>query len=284
MTLIIMRNIEADIKKQLVPQLAAFLIFSAFGTVSLFAQEDIPESTYVDLTVVTYNIHHGEGVDDLYSAIRIARTLEQYKPDLVALQAVDMGTNRTEGDLQINIIANHLGMFYVFGKTIDYLGGEYGNAILSKYPIISTQNIDISPGITSERRGLLRATIDIGFRTLKFYSTQFGIMDEEQKYHSKRLGSVFKRLMNNEPIIFCGDLNAEPYSVQLTPLMNQLMDIGTRFRNVTNTYPTPLMSRRIDYILINNQVEPFYYSVPVDTLSTVASNHLPVVAKVRITP
>ena len=183
-----------------------------------------------------------------------------------------MGTNRTEGDLQINIIANHLGMFYVFGKTIDYLGGEYGNAILSKYPIISTQNIDISPGITSERRGLLRATIDIGFRTLKFYSTQFGIMDEEQEYHSKRLGSVFKRLMDNEPIIFCGDLNAEPYSVQLTPLMNQLMDLGTRFRNVTNTYPTPLMSRRIDYILINNQVEPFYYSVPVDTLSTVASN------------
>lgn len=254
------------------------------ATGSLFAQEDLPESTYVDLVVVTYNIHHGEGMDELYSAIRIARTLEQYEPDLIALQEVEMGTNRTEGDLQVKIIANHLGMFYVFGKTIDYLGGEYGNAILSKYPIISTQNTDISPGITSERRGLLRATIDIGFRTLKFYSTQFGIMDEEQAYHSKRLGKIFKKSINKEPIILCGDLNAKPYSVQLTPLMNQFIDIGTRFRSNTNTYPTSLMTRRIDYILINKYVEPFYYAVPVDTLSVVASDHLPVVAKVRITP
>ena len=282
--MIIMRDVESNIKKQLLSQLTAFLLFFTLGTVPLSAQENLPESTYVDLTVVTYNIHHGEGVDELYSAIRIARTLEQYKPDLVALQEVDMGTNRTEGDLQVNIIANHLGMFYVFGKTIDYIGGEYGNAILSKYPIISTQNSDISPGITSERRGLLRATIDIGFRTLKFYSTHFGIMDEEQSYHSKRLGKVFKLSMNNEPVIFCGDLNAEPYSVQLTLLMNQFIDLGTRFRNTFNTYPTPLMTRRIDYILINKQVEPFYYSVPVDTLSAVASDHLPVVAKVRITP
>jgi len=279
-----MRNIDFNIKKRLLPQLAAAVILFTLDAASLSAQEELPESTYVDLTIVTYNIHHGEGVDELYSAIRIARTLEQYKPDLVALQEVDMGTNRTDGDLQVNIIANHLGMFHVFGKTIDYLGGEYGNAILSKYPIIATQNTDISPDITSERRGLLRVTIDIGFRTLKFYSTHFGIMDEEQSYHSKRLGRVFNLLMNKEPVIFCGDLNAEPYSAQLTLLMNQFVDIGTRFRTTANTYPTPLMSRRIDYILINNQVEPFYYSVPVDTLSVIASDHLPVVAKVRITP
>ena len=279
-----MSNIDTDITKRLLLRLAAVLLLFTLDSAFLSAQEELPESTYVDLTIVSYNIHHGEGMDELYSAIRIARTLEQYKPDLIALQEVDMGTNRTEGDFQLDIIANHLGMFHVFGKTIDYLGGEYGNAILSKYPIISTQNTDISPDITSERRGLLRATIDIGFRTLKFYSTHFGIMDEEQAYHSKRLGKVFKLSMNKEPVIFCGDLNAEPYSVQLTPLMNQFVDIGTRFRTTANTYPTPLMTRRIDYILINDQVEPFYYSVPVDTLSVIASDHLPVVAKVRITP
>ena len=279
-----MRAVKSNIKKKLLLSSAALSLLFTLDIVSIQAQEEIPESTYVDLTIVTYNIHHGEGVDELYSAIRIARTLEQYKPDLVALQEVDMGTNRTEGDLQVEIIANHLGMFHVFGKTIDYLGGEYGNAILSKYPIISTQNTDISPEITSERRGLLRVTIDIGFRTLKFYSTHFGIMDEEQNYHSKRLGKVFKLMMNKEPVIFCGDLNAEPYSPQLTLLMNQFVDIGTRFRTTANTYPTPLMSRRIDYILINKHVTPFYYSVPVDTLSVIASDHLPVVAKVRITP
>ncbi len=277
-------GIRSDIRNKNSLKRVILLTVYLLSTGSLFAQEELPEPTYVDLTVVTYNIHHGEGVDELYSAIRIARTLEQYKPDLVALQEVDMGTNRTEGDLQVKIIANHLGMFYVFGKTIDYLGGEYGNAILSKYPIISTQNIDISPDITSERRMLLRATIDIGFRTLKFYSTHFGIMDEEQEYHSKRLGKVFKLSMYNEPLILCGDLNAEPYSVQLTLLMNQFIDIGTKFRNTTNTYPTPIMSRRIDYILINKYVEPTYYTVPVDTLSVVSSDHLPVVAKVRITP
>jgi len=90
----------------------------------LNAQTELPESSYVDLTVVTYNINHGQGMDGLYSSIRIARTLEQYEPDLVALQEVDMGTNRVNQDLQAEVIAKHLGMFYVFGKTVNYIGGE----------------------------------------------------------------------------------------------------------------------------------------------------------------
>lgn len=250
----------------------------------LSAQIELPESSYVDLTVVTYSIHRGEGVDERYSSIRIARTLEQYKPDLVALQEVDMGTNRTHGDSQAVIIANHLGMFYAFGKTINLMGGEYGNAILSKYPILSVQNTDISPGETSERRGLLRVTVDLGFRTMRFYSTQFGIMEEEVDYHSKRVGKIFRMLNLNEPIIFCGNLSAEPYSPLLTPLMDQLLDLGTYFGNKTSTYPTPLMTRRIDYILTNKYVQPVEYFVPRDTLTIKSSDHLPVVAKVRIMP
>ena len=260
-----------------------FLILS-INIIPLQAQADFPESTYVDLTVVTYNINHGRGVDALYSSIRIARTLEQYKPDLIALQEVDMGTNRVNQDLQAEVIAKHLGMFYVFGKTINQIGGEYGNAILSKYPIISSQNSDISPNNTSERRRLLRATVDLGFRTLKFYSTKFGVMDEEQKYHSQRIGKVFRRMEPSEPVIFCGDLGVKPYSPLLTSLMNNLIDLGTRFNIPTTTYPTRLMSRRLDYILVNKYVEPVDYLIPIDALSTISSDHLPVVAKVRITP
>ncbi len=260
-----------------------FLLWLLYFT-PLSAQIELPESSYVDLTVVSYSIHRGEGVDELYSSIRIARTLEQYKPDLVALQEVDMGTNRTNGDSQAVIIANHLGMFYAFGKTINQMGGEYGNAILSKYPILSVQNTDISLDVTSERRGLLRVTVDLGFRTLRFYSTQFGIMEEEVDYHSKRVGKIFRMLKLNEPIIFCGNLSAEPYSPVLTPLMDQLLDLGTYFGNKTSTYPTPLMTRRIDYILTNKYVQPFEYFVPRDTLTIKSSDHLPVVAKVRIMP
>jgi len=250
----------------------------------LNAQTELPESSYVDLTVVTYNINHGQGMDGLYSSIRIARTLEQYEPDLVALQEVDMGTNRVNQDLQAEVIAKHLGMFYVFGKTVNYIGGEHGNAILSKYPIISSQNSDISPDITSERRRLLRVTVDLEFRTLKFYSTKFGIMDEEKEYNSRRIGKFLKRMDPNEPVILGGDLGVKPFSTSLSSLMKSLIDLGTRFNNPMTTYPTSLMSRRLDYILVNKYVEPVEYEIPIDSLSTISSDHLPIVAKVRITP
>lgn len=250
--------------------------------IPLRAQTDLPESTYVDLTIVTYNINHGEGVDGLYSSIRIARTLEQYDPDLIALQDVDMSTNRVNQDLQIEIIAKHLEMFYLFGKTVDYIGGEYGNAILSKYPIISSQNSDISPYNAPEKRRLLRATIDLGFKTLKFYSTKFGIMDDEIIYNSERIGKFINRMEPDYPVIFGGDFGVKPYSLLLKDLMNTMIDLGTRFNNQSTTYPTRIMSRRLDYILINKYVEPMEYLIPVDSLSTISSDHLPVVAKVRI--
>jgi len=250
--------------------------------IPLRAQTDFPESTYVDLTIVTYNINHGEGVDGLYSSIRIARTLEQYDPDLIALQDVDMSTNRVNQDLQIEIIAKHLEMFYLFGKTVDYIGGEYGNAILSKYPIISSQNSDISPYNAPEKRRLLRATIDLGFKTLKFYSTKFGIMDDEIIYNSERIGKFINRMEPDYPVIFGGDFGVKPYSLLLKDLMNNMIDLGTRFNNQSTTYPTRIMSRRLDYILINKYVEPMEYLIPVDSLSTISSDHLPVVAKVRI--
>lgn len=260
------------------------MLFLIFNIIPLHAQTDLPESTYVELTVVTYNINHGKGVDDLYSSIRIARTLEQYEPDLIALQEVDMGTNRVNQDLQIEIIAKHLEMFYLFGKTINRIGGEYGNAILSKYPIISSQNSDISPDNTSEKRRLLRATVDLGFRTLKFYSTKFGIMDEEKKYNSQRIGKFMKRMDPDDPVIIGGDFGVKPFSPLLNSLMNNLIDLGTKFNSSTATYPTTLMSRRLDYILVNKYVEPMEYYIPIDTLSTISSIHLPIVAKVRISP
>ena len=260
------------------------IIILSFTIIPLYAQTEFPESTYADLTVVTYNINHGQGMDGIYSSIRIARTLEQYEPDLVALQEVDMGTNRVNQDRQAEVIANHLGMFYVFGNTVNYIGGEHGNAILSKYPIISSQNSDISPDITSERRGLLRATVDLEFRTLKFYSTKFGVMDEEQKYHSRRIGKFFNRTKLNEPVIFGGDLGVKPFSPLLASLMKNMIDLGTRFNSPTATYPTNLMSRRLDYILVNKYVEPIEYSIPIDELSTISSDHLPIMVKVRITP
>lgn len=250
--------------------------------IPLQAQIDLPESTYVDLTIVTYNINHGKGIDGLYSSIRIARTLAQYDPDLIALQDVDMGTNRVNQDLQVEIIAKHLEMFYLFGKTVNYIGGEYGNAILSKYPIISSQNSDISPHNAPEKRRLLRATVDLGFKTLKFYSTKFGIMDDEIIYNSERIGKFINRMDPGYPVIFGGDFGVKPYSLLLKDLMNTLIDLGTRFNNQSTTYPTILMSRRLDYILINKYVEPMEYLIPVDSLSTISSDHLPVVAKVRI--
>ena len=88
------------------------------------------------LRVLTYNIHHAEGVDGKFDLGRIARLIKKEKPDLVAVQEVDVKTRRSDGVDQAAELARLTGMHYFFGKFMDYNGGEYGQMVLSKHPIV----------------------------------------------------------------------------------------------------------------------------------------------------
>ena len=88
-----------------------------------------------EIRVLTYNIHHGEGTDGKFDLPRIAGVIKSVSPDIVALQEVDQGTARASGVDQPAELARLTGMEVVFGRNIDYEGGGYGTAVLSKLPV-----------------------------------------------------------------------------------------------------------------------------------------------------
>ncbi|MBT8045323.1 MAG: hypothetical protein KJO79_10270, partial [Verrucomicrobiae bacterium] len=84
-----------------------------------------------ELRVLSYNIHHGVGLDGKLDLGRIAKVIRKQNPDLVALQEVDKLVTRSDKTDQAVVLAKYLGLHVVFGKSIDFQGGVYGNAILS---------------------------------------------------------------------------------------------------------------------------------------------------------
>src|ERR1700724_2661395 len=83
------------------------------------------------LRVLTYNIHHGEGTDGRFDLSRLARVMKSVQPDVIALQEVDRGTERSGGVDQLAELARLTDMHAEFGKAMDYSGGGYGVAWLS---------------------------------------------------------------------------------------------------------------------------------------------------------
>ncbi|HET6406971.1 MAG TPA: endonuclease/exonuclease/phosphatase family protein, partial [Chthoniobacteraceae bacterium] len=112
--------------------------------------------------VLTYNIHHGEGTDGNFDLDRIARVIRAASPDLVALQEVDQKTKRSGGIDQLQKLAELTGLHPAYGRAMDYQGGAYGVAMLSRWPLKEsrTHSLPSDPGV--EPRVVLSAELTIG--------------------------------------------------------------------------------------------------------------------------
>ncbi|HEY3237285.1 MAG TPA: endonuclease/exonuclease/phosphatase family protein, partial [Polyangiaceae bacterium] len=89
------------------------------------------------LRLVTYNTHHGECVDGRFELERLAAIIRSLDPDLVGLQEVDNLTVRSGNVDQARVLGELTGMRHAFGRAMDFDGGEYGEAVLSRWPILS---------------------------------------------------------------------------------------------------------------------------------------------------
>src|SRR5690606_25035110 len=121
--------------------------------------------------VMSYNIHHGRGMDDRVDLERIAEAIKKANPDLVALQEVDRGTRRTDGRDLTAELAKLTGMEGYFEKNIPYQGGEYGNAILSRFPILEKKNTHLRMIRENEQRGALQVLVEVDGEKLLFVNT-----------------------------------------------------------------------------------------------------------------
>lgn len=229
----------------------------------------------MELKVMTYNIHSGIGMDGVRDVHRISGVIKQTGADIIGLNEVQHKTTLSEGEAQEEVIASNLGYNYCFGKSIDHKGGAYGNALLSKYPIISNKIhiLEQPKGYKEETRSILQCEIlvkDIKFNVLV---THLGLTSEERKKSSKYIVNLVKEL--DGPVILVGDFNAEYDTEELQYIMTSLKDPVYELKNNRRikTFDSLNPTIGIDFILISKDIK----AKSVEVIKSKASDHLPVV-------
>ncbi|MFN3192789.1 MAG: endonuclease/exonuclease/phosphatase family protein [Aureliella sp.] len=193
------------------------------------------------LRVVTYNIHHAEAMDGKFDYERLAKTIAALSPDVVALQEVDKQTRRASGLDQAAELAKRLRMNYVFGNALYYSGGEYGEAILSRFEIKESEAHHLPFQFGNEPRTALAARIvpDNGIPEFWFVGTH---LCHESKTNRLNQTQQIQRLFSRRktPVVLVGDMNARPNS----PAMLHLTENGW--------IDTVAPHSKIDYVLIRD--------------------------------
>ena len=201
------------------------------------------------ITVMSYNIHHAEGTDGKLDLERIAKIIQAQNPDLVALQEVDDRADRSGRVHQAAELGRLTGMDYVFGKAMDFQGGGYGQAILSRWPIKAQQVHQLPQRAGREPRILLRTTIaPSSFGEMVFGTTHLDHQIEEIRVEQvSEINRLLSPTTSSVPVILAGDFNAVPVSAPMQVMASQWMDAAHGI--AAPTIPATNPRRRIDYIL-----------------------------------
>lgn len=233
------------------------------------------------LRVMTYNIHVGVGMDKKMDLQRIADVINQEHPDLVGLQEVDRGVKRTQGVDEIAELARMTRMEYAFAHNLDYQGGQYGVAILSRYPILKTDHRMYRNKREAERRGMIRIEVNVDGRSLSFATTHLDYQYEDGRiFEAGQLLDFLKG--QKEALILVGDFNEEPNGDAYKLVSAYFRDawVDSKAKETGLSYPADKPAKRIDYIFykLSTQVR----AKKAWMVNTLASDHVPVVAELEL--
>ena len=228
------------------------------------------------LRIMTYNLRFGE----LASMEELAAVISEQKPDIVAIQEVDIMTSRPGVDHQhgVNFITElgyYTKMFPLYGKTIPHAGGWYGIGILTKYPYISVEKTMLPRTGNNEPRALLAATVEVGEDTVVFACTHLDYTTSEAR---QKQVAVIKSALENlpYPVIVGGDFNAKPDSREIAQMFRPRMP----FSNDDFTSPASNPDSKIDY-LFGFPAENWKL-ISTKVITTQRSDHLPIVSDVEL--
>jgi len=198
------------------------------------------------LRILSYNIHHGEGMDKVLDLERIALLIKRINPDLVALQEVDSVTRSTDGVDQASKLGQLTGLKPLFSRFMYYDSGSYGMALLSRWHITKWENLRLPDG--SEPRTSLSAIVTSPKtgRSLRFIGIHFYETEEERLAQAKRLEEYL--VEKDLHTILAGDFNSLPDSKVITNLAAS-WQIATKGKDHF-TFPSYKPDTEIDYILL----------------------------------
>lgn len=201
------------------------------------------------LRVLTYNIHHGEGMDGRFDLPRLADIMTSAAPDLIALQEVDQGTTRAGGVDQVAELGRLTGMRPVFAKAMDFQGGAYGVGVLSARPIRRVENRPLPGSAGREPRTALTIDVDMGARgpRVQFTSTHFDQgRDEMDKVAQASYLNVTLSRRSGSAGILAGDMNTRADTAPMQILSQRWTDMFIAPPVDAAGRPR----RRVDYVMV----------------------------------
>ncbi|MFP2926146.1 endonuclease/exonuclease/phosphatase family protein [Pyxidicoccus sp. 3LG] len=194
----------------------------------------------MELTLVSYNIHSGIGTDGRFDLSRVGEVLREVGADIVALQEVGDFRAKTPREDQPEHLADMLGLHMAFGPNVVRNGRRYGNAILSRLPIVKSKNYDLSVG-RREPRGALRCDLDLGGGSqLHVFSLHLGLrMGERRRQEALLLSAdILREAARKDPLVVCGDFNYLGNGPVPSLVRQAIHDAALELRAPARTYPT----------------------------------------------
>jgi endonuclease/exonuclease/phosphatase family metal-dependent hydrolase len=231
--------------------------------------------------VATYNIHRGRGLDGRTRLERIAAVLATIDADIVALQEVVGASSLKPG--QAAELGAALGMGWVMAPTRHFRTALFGNVVLSRYPVRHHVQHDLT-WQTCEPRNVQRVDLEVGgAHVLHLYNVHLGTALLERRHQAARLAGLVHDKRVTGPKIVLGDFNEWARGLATDILAERLesVDLRQHLRRKW-TYPGFFPILHLDHIYFEGRVEVVKVTLPRNRLTLVASDHLPLVADLKI--
>lgn len=251
-------------KKNLILSLLSFV------TTLCWAQ-NFPQSENTH-RLMSYNIHHGEGMDGKMDIKRIGDLINAVNPEVVGLQEVDSVVNRSGKIDIIQLLSEQTGMFPTFGYSILHDGGKYGNAVLTREKPVAVKKIAL-PGAKEARTALI-----VELDKYVVVNTHLSLTNEERLQSVKIITDAIKKY--NKPVFLMGDLNATPDSDPIEFLKKEWQILSNPEQP---TSPSTNPKSTIDYVLGYTAKGETYAKYGAQVIDEqVASDHRPLFVDIRL--
>ncbi|WP_018933754.1 endonuclease/exonuclease/phosphatase family protein [Gracilibacillus lacisalsi] len=236
------------------------------------------------IKVMTYNIHHGKGLDKKVNLDRICKVIADSKADIIGLNEVDRYfSERSHFQDQMEYLTKELKYYGAFSPALSlqprnkYLTRQYGNGILSRFPIYAPKSYLFNNRLCmTEDRSILEATISLDNKWVHFYVTHLSLNPSLHRQQSDFLITKAKR-----PAVIIGDWNMKVHSKRWKRVVKVYKDVWDSIANQDGlTFPSKNPRKRLDYIFVSKDFT--ILDVQVNDSIPIASDHLPFVSTLSI--
>lgn len=238
--------------------------------------------------LLSWNVHHCVGIDRRHSVERIADSIREHEPDIVALQELEVNHRRSQRIHQPSRLAELLDMDYHYHPVRIRGGAGFGNAVFTRHAMREVRMATLPTFRFLQKRGAVWMSVQLDGHSVQVINTHFGLLRQERMMQARALcgdGWLDHPECRDYPRIVCGDFNATPKSrvyelldSTLSDAMKLAGDPGVR------TWPSMLPVVRYDHVFVCDGIRARRVEVPRTLRTRLASDHLPVLMDFEVRP